>query len=366
MLPFPGRAPGLLRGGHPLSLRRTAACAAALGLAAAPASIAPALAAPAFPATASATLVGLDVAPGTGGAEGLWGTVYVSSEVGEERLRADTSGDPGGLLEPVSAVGPAQATVNTTARDGGRAEAVAELGGLTLSLPGIDPPAVEVGPLRNSLTCDFSGELTWEGGPDADRVVTVFGTPLTPSGGGSGGEAADEVELPDGRTAEVTVADHAPAADDTGRGRMYTAVTATVDGAELFDLTVAAVAVECPTDGGGTEDAPSAGERGGPTDGPTAQEEDDGSPAPAPESPDPGGDDPDEGTEPPARTRESTPAPAADGGGGGGTGGLPITGAALAGLVTAGVLAVGGGATAVYLARRRSRGGGAPGPDDAA
>ncbi|CAL9592297.1 hypothetical protein SUDANB121_05282 [Nocardiopsis dassonvillei] len=347
-----------------MSLRRTAACAAVLGLAAAPATIAPALAAPAFPATASATLVGLAAAPGAGGGtEGLWGTVYVSSEVGEERLQADTSGDPGGLLEPVSAVGPTQATVNTTAREGGRAEAVAELGGLTLSLPGIALPAVEVGPLRNMLTCDFSGNLEWERGPDSERVVTVFGTPLTPSDG----EAAEDVELPDGRTAEVTVVDHAPDRDDSGRGRMYTGVTATVDGDELFDLTMAAVSVECPTDGGGTADAPTAGESGepsAPADAPTGRED----APPAPATPAPGGNDPDEGTDPPARTPEPTPtpAPAADDGDSG-RGGLPITGAALAGLVTAGVLAVGGGATALYLARRRSRGPhDTPGPQDPA
>ncbi|MFL1379030.1 MULTISPECIES: hypothetical protein [unclassified Nocardiopsis] len=348
-----------------MSLRLTVACAAALGIAAAPASIAPALAAPTFPATASATLVGLAVAPDAGGAEGLWGTVYVSSEVGEERLEADTASDPGGLLEPVSAVGPVQATVNTTARGGGRAEAVAELGGLTLSLPGIDTPAVEVGPLRNSLTCDFSGNLEWEGGPEAERVVTVFGTPLTPSGG----EASADVELPDGSTAEVTVTDHAPAEGDGdgGAGEMYTGVRATVDGAELFDLAMAAVSVECPTDGGGTTDAPAAGERddGEPTDGPTAGE-DDASPSPSPGTGGPAAGGPDEGTDPATPSPTETSAPAADDDGTG-IGGLPITGAALAGLVTAGVLAVGGGAAAVHLARRRSRGGdGTPGTGDPA
>ncbi|MGW9348487.1 hypothetical protein [Nocardiopsis flavescens] len=342
-----------------MSLRRTAACAAALGLAAGPAPTVPALAAPVFPATAGATLVGLAVAPDAGGTEGLWGTVYVSSEVGGERLRADTASDPGGLLEPVSAVGPTEATVNTTARDGGRAEAVAELGGLTLELPGTDTPAVEIGPLRNSLTCDFSGNLDWEAGPDEERVVTVFGTPLTPSGG----TAETEVGLPDGRTAEVEVTDHAPGEDDTGQGRMYTSVTATADGAELFDLTVAAVSVECPSDGGGGNAPATAepGERGGPTDGPSPTREESpgaGTPAPGEESPRPG-------TEPPARSEEPSPtaAPAADDGGDGGTGGLPVTGAALAGLVTAGLVAVGGGAVALHLARHRSRGGGGNGPD---
>lgn len=346
-----------------MSLRRTVSCAAALGLALAPVSTAPAGAAPTFPATASATLVGLAVAPDAGGAEGLWGTVYVSSEVGEERLGADTASDPSGLLEPVSVVGPAQATVNTTARGEGRAEAVAELGGLTLSLPGIDTPAVEVGALSNSITCDFSGNLDWEGGPDPERVVTVFGTALTPSGG----EASADVELPDGSTAEVTVTDHTPAEEDTGAGEMYTGVTATVDGAELFDLTVAAVSVECPTDGG-AGDAPASGERDGeaPADGESAQEDappspDDGTPAP--DAGTPTADTPDEGADPGTQSPEQTPAPAADDGGTG-PGGLPITGAALAGLVTAGVLAVGGGAAAVYLARRRSHGhDDTPGPE---
>ncbi|WP_306367929.1 hypothetical protein [Nocardiopsis sp. CC223A] len=344
-----------------MSLRRTVSCAVALGIAAVPVSIAPALGAPTFPATASATLVGLVVAPDAGGAEGLWGTVYVSSEVGEERLGADTSGDQGGLLEPVSVVGPAQATVNTTARGEGRAEAIAELGGLTLSLPGTDTPAVEVGPLSNSLTCDFSGNLEWESGPEPERVVTVFGTAITPSGG----EATADVELPDGSTAEVTVTDHTPAEGDTGAGEMYTAVTATVDGTELLDLTMAAVSVECPADGG-TGDAPAAGEQGDrePTDGASPREDaspDPGAEAPATDGPDES--DPDEGADPAAQSPTPTSAPAADDGDGG-PGGLPVTGAALAGLVTAGVLAVGGGAAAVYLARRRSRGhDDTPGPE---
>ncbi|MFY7069791.1 hypothetical protein ACOQFV_28355 [Nocardiopsis changdeensis] len=338
-----------------MSLRRTVSCAIALGVAAAPAAAVPALAAPVFPATAGATLVGLSVAPDAGGAEGLWGTVYVSSEVGGERLAADTASDPSGLLEPVSVVGPAEATVNTTARDGGRAEAVAELGGLTLTLSGTDTPAVEVGPLRNSITCDFSGNLEWESGPDPERVVTVFGTALTPSGG----EASAEVELADGRTAEVTVTDHAPAEGDTGEGRMYTGVTATVDGAELFDLTMGAVSVECPTDGG-AEDAPASGERGGGDPSEEASPREEASPdqdaaSPSPEGGTPGADAPDEGTGPGTDAPTPTSAPAADDGGSG-PGGLPITGAALAGLVTAGVLAVGGGAAAVYLARHRSHG----------
>ncbi|MDT0329601.1 hypothetical protein [Nocardiopsis lambiniae] len=336
-----------------MSLRRTVACATALGVIAAPVSIAPALAAPAFPATASGTLVGLSVAPGEGGVEGLWGTIYVSSEVGGERLTADTGNDPGGLLGPVSVVGPTQVSVNTTATGEGRAEAVAELGGLTLTLLGTDVPAVEVGPLYNSLTCDFSGDLTWETGPEDERTVTVFGTPVAPS---DTGETTD-VTLPDGRTAEVTVTDRVPDGDDTGEGRIHTAVVATVDETELFDLTMAAVAVECPTDGTGERDAPE-------TDGP-AEERDDDAREPSEEGTEPPADETDEGVDgstggadgTPEGAEQSSPppAPAADGEGSeAGPSGLPLTGAALAALVTAGVLALGGGGLVLYLARRRT------------
>ena len=357
---FPATRRRSSRGGHPLSLCRTVSCAAALGLALAPVSLSPADAAPTFPATASATLVGLAAAPDAGGAEGLWGTVYVSSEVGDERLGADTASDPSGLLEPVSVVGPTQATVNTTARGEGRAEAVAELGGFTLALPGFDVPAVEIGALSNSITCDFSGNLDWESGPDAERVVTVFGTALTPSGG----TASADIALPDGSSAEVTVTDRLPAEEDTGSGEMYTGVTVTVDGTELFDLTVAAVSVECPTDGGTVDTPDSAGRDGEtPADGESAPHEasppsSTGTPAPDTETPSgnaPGTNAPDEGTGSASKSPGQTPGTATDAGGRG-PGGLPITGAALAGLIAVGVLAAGGGAVAMHLTRRRSRG----------
>lgn len=342
--------------------------AAVLALAAA----APAHADEAFPATAGSTLVSLSYHGEDALTEGSWGRVYVGSDVGGDYPSADFSADPGGVSALLGIGGPVESRVNTTAAGDGRAEAVSAVsGGFTLDLPGYDEPAVRFSSLRTSLTCDFSGDVVGENriGSDAedDRVISVFGTPIT----ADAPEVTATVDVPGrGTTAEVTVesreADDSPA----GEGEASTVVRASEEGAALFELTLGAVAVDCPDDGdaAGAEE----GARGDGTDGDDGTGEDDASAAEEPDAGQDGaersGDAPEgaDGRDPAdgGASGSGSPSPGpgdstADSpdGGDGDPGGLPVTGAALAGLVAAGVLAVGGGGAALYLARRGKHGG---------
>lgn len=103
-----------------------------------------------------------------------------------------------------------------------------------------------------------------------------------------------------------------------------------------------------------SEEPETPGEEGG-TPGETAPEETPGAGQPDGEAP---GEEDGERQNPPAEDEpspspeEEGPAPSADGDDGS-SGGLPVTGAALGGIVAAGAVAVGGGAAAMVLARRR-------------
>ncbi|MEE2055105.1 hypothetical protein [Nocardiopsis tropica] len=355
--------------------------AAALALGAA----APAHADEHFPATAGSTLVSLSHHGGGSVAEGSWGRVYVGSDVGDDYPSADFSADLGGVGALVGTGGPVESRVNTTAAGDGRAEAVSALsGGFTLDLPGHGEPAVSLTSLHNSVRCDFSGDLSWENtvgsSAEDDRVISVFGTPIT----ADAPEVNATVDVPGLDTAaDVTVLNRVPEDASAGRGEVSTSVTASAGGAELFALELGAVAVDCLGDEGapgtdGGEDAgggdgsgeddtaaaredPAAPESGEPSDGSDSGDATDGG-APGGGAPGGGaradGDAPadgrgDTGGEPSAAPESPDPVGAADG-----PADLPLTGGALAGLVTAGVLALGGGGAALYLARRGKHGDG--------
>ncbi|WP_433700682.1 hypothetical protein [Nocardiopsis sp. CA-288880] len=354
--------------------------AAALALGA----VAPAHADEHFPATAGSTLVSLSHHGGGSVTEGSWGRVYVGSDVGGDYPSADFSADRGGVGALVGTGGPVESRVNTTAAGDGRAEAVSALGGgFTLDLPGHAEPAVSLTSLHNSVRCDFSGDLAWENtigsSAEDDRVISVFGTPIT----ADAPEVNATVAVPGlDAAADVTVLNRVPEDPSAGRGEVSTSVTASAGGAELFALELGAVAVDClgdegapGTDGGEDADggddtpareAPASPEAGEPSDGSDSGDGTDGGTADggAPDggAPDGGaladGDAPadgsgDTGGDPPSAREDPAPVGAADG-----PADLPLTGGALAGLVTAGVLALGGGGAALYLARRGKHGDG--------
>ncbi|MFL1432583.1 MULTISPECIES: hypothetical protein [unclassified Nocardiopsis] len=323
----------------------TAAAALALGLAA------PAHAhADTFPATASSGLVALDL-PGRS-LKGSWAAVSVGEDVGAAYPSADFAADPDGIKGLFTIGGRPESRVNTTAAGNGRAEAKSALsGGFTLTLPGHTAPAVRFATLQNSIKCDFSGNLVWEnkinGGPgENDRVVTVFGTPVT----ADAPEVTATVATPEGE-AEVTVRSVEPTDATAGRGRVYTSVSAVVDGAVLFDLTLGDVAVDClGGDDEETGEPPATEEPGGGEETPDP-ETPGGEETPAPETPEteepPATDGPEKpGEQPTAPVTQPSDRPGTDGS-------LPVTGGALAGLVAAGVLALGGGGAAVYFGRRK-------------
>ncbi|GAA0994416.1 hypothetical protein GCM10009551_058260 [Nocardiopsis tropica] len=371
----------------PRTLTRIVRPAAVAGAAAlALGATAPAHADEHFPATAGSTLVSLSHHGGGSVTEGSWGRVYVGSDVGGDYPSADFSADRGGVGALVGTGGPVESRVNTTAAGDGRAEAVSALGGgFTLDLPGHDEPAVSLTSLHNSVRCDFSGDLAWENtigsSAEDDRVISVFGTPIT----ADAPEVNATVDIPGlDTTADVTVLTRVPEDPSAGRGEVSTSVTASAGGAELFALELGAVAVDCLGDGGAPGADGGEGADGG--DGPggddtTAVREDPASPEAGEPSDDPDsgdgtdadggapdggaradGDAPadgsrDTGGEPPAARESPDPVGAADG-----PADLPLTGGALAGLVTAGVLALGGGGAALYLARRGKHSDG-PGDD---
>ncbi|MFJ9557445.1 hypothetical protein ACIRPH_26860 [Nocardiopsis sp. NPDC101807] len=333
-----------------------------------------------FPATAGSTLVSLSHHGVASVTEGSWGRVYVGSDVGDDYPSADFSADHGGVGALVGTGGPVESRVNTTAAGDGRAEAVSALsGGFTLDLPGYGEPAVSLTSLRNSVRCDFSGDLAWENtlgsSAEDDRVLSVFGTPVT----ADAPEVNAAVDLPGlGTTADVTVLTRVPEDPSAGRGEVSTSVTASAGGVELFDLELGAVAVDCLGDGetpgtDGGEDAdhgdrsggddtaaaredPASPETGEPSDGADGGAESDGGAADGgarAEGDAPAEEGRDTGEEPPAAPESPEPVGAADG-----PADLPLTGGALAGLVTAGVIALGGGGAALYLARRGEHGDG--------
>ncbi|XKK40206.1 hypothetical protein HFP72_05640 [Nocardiopsis sp. ARC36] len=241
---------------------RPAAVAGAAALALGATAPAPAHADEHFPATAGSTLVSLSHHGGGSVTEGSWGRVYVGSDVGGDYPSADFSADRGGVGALVGTGGPVESRVNTTAAGDGRAEAVSALGGgFTLDLPGHDEPAVSLTSLHNSVRCDFSGDLAWENtigsSAEDDRVISVFGTPIT----ADAPEVNATVDIPGlDTTADVTVLTRVPEDPSAGRGEVSTSVTASAGGAELFALELGAVAVDCLGDGGapgadGGEDA---------------------------------------------------------------------------------------------------------------
>ena len=367
----------------PRSLTRLARPAAVAGAALlALGSTVPAHADEVFPAAAGSTLVSLTHDGGDTVTEGSWGRIYVGSDVGDDYPSADFSADTRGVSALLGIDGPVESRVNTTADGGGRAEATAAVsGGFTLDLPGYDEPAVRFSTLDNSLRCDFSGDLTWENrigsSTGDDRVISVFGTPVT----ADAPEVNATVDLP-GRdtTADVTVLTHEPDDSSEGRGEVSTVVRATENGAALFELTLGALAVDC-SDAGGESTATGEGEGAGDDGDDSADREDGSGSRPDERRDDSGGGERAEGGADGTESTEDTDVRAEDapddggrttgadepaaaespeGGDAGDSGpaGLPLTGGALTGLVTAGILALGGGGAALYLARRGKHGDG--------
>ncbi|MFD3687699.1 hypothetical protein ACFWTE_23140 [Nocardiopsis sp. NPDC058631] len=377
----------------PGSLTRLARPAAVVGAVALGAAVlalgttVPAHADEVFPATAGSTLVSLTHDGGDTATAGSWGRIYVGSDVGDDYPSADFSADPGGVSALLGIGGPVESLVNTTATGDGRAEAASAIsGGFTLDLPGYDEPAVRFSTLDNTLRCDFSGDVVWENrigsSGENDRVITVFGTPVT----ADAPEVNATVDVP-GRdtTADVTVQTREPDGASGGRGEVSTVVRASEDGAALFELTLGALAVDCSGAGAGppgTGDGET-GDAGRDDDAAERDDLDDGDGARAAEP----GDDSDSGdsagggggtedadgdqsdggaSDDGSRTTgadepAAAESPVADGARDAvesGPAGLPLTGGALAGLVTAGILALGGGGAALYLARRGKHGDG--------
>lgn len=320
-----------------------------------------------FPASADSTLVHLEIPEED--VRGFWGHVHAESELGDDRAAAEFATDPTGITPYLEVAGPQRSEVGTSAEETGRAEAHTAAAGVDLVLPGEEErPLVSVSGLHTSVACDFHGNLSWDqalgGSGFSERVVTVMDTPIA----ADGPEVTEIVQGPGGKATEVTVTTDQPDDETARSGTVGTTVTAVQDGAELFELTLGEVTVECGTpeetvDGESGADGEEATASDG-TDGPDERSGD--LPEAAEERAAP---EPTDGTEPAAeepveeapaesghdevdRSADEDPA-AADPGHESSAEGLPVTGAAVAGLAAVGTLALAGGGLALHLGHKR-------------
>lgn len=325
-----------------------------------------------FPANADSTLVRLDVPEKD--VRGFWGNVHAESELGDDRAAAEFATDPTGITPYLEVAGPQRSEVGTSAEEDGRAEAHTAAAGVELVLPGEEErPLVSVSGLHTSVACDFHGNLSWDqalgGSGFSERVVTVMDTPIA----ADEPEVTEIVEGPDGKATEVTVTTVQPDDEAGHSGSVGTTVTAFQDDEELFELTLGEVAVKCGTpadtvDGGsgseGEEATGSDGSEEPSADLPEAAEEERAVPESADgtvsaeekpaeeesveEAPaESGRDEADRGRSADEDTAAAAPDHASS------AEGLPVTGAAVAGLATVGTLALAGGGLALHLGRRR-------------
>jgi hypothetical protein len=193
---------------------------------------------------------------------------------------------------------------------------------------------------------DSAQEVSWEivvqGGKPSDRELMLSDTIVLDDQG----EGRTEVlELPDGHYRLNWTFD---GENGDGKHKVFKVRCETEDPSGEPTDEPSGEPTEDPTD------VPTEEPSGEPTGDPSADPSEPGTEPTDPAEPTDGATDPAESEAPTAPADESgTP--------GGGSGGLPVTGGALAGLVAAGAVAVAGGGAAVYYSRKR-RGNG----DDAA
>lgn len=282
-----------------------------------------------------------------------WSQLDVQHELGSEYRYTDLD-DPEGITDYIS-FGEIEGKVNTTTTGHGRAEAIAGIdGGYRIELPEYDVPVLEFASLYNRVACDFRGNIEWENSVSSaeganDNAVLIFGTPVDLHFESNFTEVT--VPLPD---SEEEVQVHVQTANPeklAPYNYVYNQIGVsridpeTGDALLVANFSVGDVYVECdindpdygsepgPTPEPTPEPTPDEGD-GGENDGDSGNDGGkDGDPEPSPT--------PDKGDEPtPDKDEEQAS-------------NLPVTGGALAGLVAAGVLALGGGGAALYHTRRR-------------